>query len=176
MELQPIIDDVREHLVRAAEAGDSESGIVADRMTANIDSAVRLALLEAISAAADEITLDLAPGSVEVRLRGRDPEFAVTIPTDDAPPPSLAVHDAQPTHPGIHDAPATPPGSDEGGAARITLRLPEALKTRVESAASRDSLSVNAWLVRTLTTATAGAAQPRSAGASSGQSFTGWVR
>ena len=37
-------------------------------------------LLDALSSAADEITRELAPGSVEVRLRGREPQFAVTPP------------------------------------------------------------------------------------------------
>lgn len=165
MNLQSFVDGVREQLLNAAENSGDESRRAAERMTATIDSALRLALLEALSAAADEITLELAPGSVQVRLRGRDPEFAVTLPAD-LPPPQLPTTAplAQPT-----------PEADETGTARITLRLPELLKVRVEAAAGREGLSVNAWLVRALTAATdANRTQParQSAG---GQSFTGWV-
>lgn len=162
MDLQPFVDEVREQLLQAAENSGEESRAAAQRMTASIDSAVRLVLLEAISAATDEITLDLAPGSVEVRLRGRDPEFAVDLPEPPAPTASTA--------------PQLAPESDDSGTARITLRLSEALKVRVEEAANREGLSVNAWLVRALSSATDGSA-PRAAPApTSGQSFTGWVR
>ncbi len=167
MELQQYVDAVRDQVLRTADDSDGEGRVVAERISATIDSAVRLALLEALAAAAVEITVDLAPGSVEVRLKGRDPEFAVTVPIDQAstlqPPAAKAEHN-----------PASDP--DEGGAARITLRLPETLKTRVEAAATGEALSVNAWLVRTLTAATDGGPRPNPAAATSGQSFTGWVR
>jgi hypothetical protein len=52
---------------------------VIERLTVSMESAIRLALLEALSAAAGEITTEMAPGSVQVRLRGRDPEFVVTL-------------------------------------------------------------------------------------------------
>lgn len=165
MELQPLIDGVREQLLVAAENSGAESRLVAERMTATIDSALRLALLESVSTAAEEITLDLAPGSVDVRLRGRDPEFAVTLPTD------------QPVQPAPFPAasPVGTAGPDDSDPARITLRLSESLKSRIEEAAGRDGLSVNAWLVRVLTAATnhpQAAAPPPS----TGQAFTGWVR
>ena len=167
MDLQPLVDDVREQLLRTAGEDGSDARVVAERMTAGIDSAVRLSLLEAISAAAAEITLDLAPGSVEVRLHGRDPEFAVTVPMDQSAPPG------QVTDPVVRSAARD---FDDGGAARITLRLADTLKTRIEEAAGREALSVNAWLVRILTAATDGGARPTPATPSTGQSFTGWVR
>lgn len=167
MNLQLFVDDVREQLLQAAENSGEESRAVAQRMTASIDSAVRLVLLAAISAAADEITLDLAPGSVEVRLRGRDPEFAVTVPPDQGEPSQSAVATAA-RQPVLE--------TDDGGAARITLRLSEALKIRVEDAASREALSVNAWLVRALTAATDGTAPPAPTARTQGQTFTGWVQ
>lgn len=166
MELQPLIDDVREQLLTAAENSGQESRDVAERMTATIDSALRLALLEAVSSAAAEITVDLAPGSAEVRLRGRDPEFAVTLPTDQSPtqePSALPIAAA------VGD-------TDDSGTARITLRLSETLKTRVEQAAGHAGLSVNAWLVRALTAATDTTRTHAPPPTTSGQSFTGWVR
>lgn len=166
MNLQPFIDDVREQLLTAAENSGAESRAAAERMTATIDSALRLALLEAVSAAADEITVDLAPGSAEVRLHGRDPEFAVTLPTfDQAPPEPIASPAPQPV-----------PDTDDSGTARITLRLSELLKARVEAAAGREGLSVNAWLVRALTAATDGVRPHAPPPSTSGQAFTGWVR
>ena len=33
---------------------------------------------------------------------------------------------------------------------RLTLRMPESLKERVESAAAREGISTNSWLVRTI--------------------------
>lgn len=166
MELQPLIDDVREQLLTAAENSGQESRETAERMTATIDSALRLALLEAVSGAAAEITVDLAPGSAEVRLRGRDPEFAVTLPTDQAPAQEPI---APPVTAAVGD-------TDDSGTARITLRLSETLKTRVEEAAGHEGLSVNAWLVRALTAATDATRTHAPPPSNSGQSFTGWVR
>ena len=68
----------------AAEGGGEAARALAERLVAPLDAAVRLALLDALAAAAQEITCELAPGSVEVRLRGRDPEFVVTTPTERA--------------------------------------------------------------------------------------------
>lgn len=164
MNLQPYVDEVREQLLTAAENSGEESRLAAERMTATIDSALRLALLEAVSAAADEITVDLAPGSVEVRLRGRDPEFAVSLP---------AEHESVPAP--EESAPPASADADEALSARITLRLSEQLKQRVEDAASRDSLSVNAWLVRSLSVATDANRPPVRPAATSGRAFTGWV-
>jgi len=119
--------------------------------------------IEALSEAAEQITLALAPGSVDVRLRGRDPEFTVS--------------------PGIEDgadlpaAPAVvpPESEDDGGTWRVTLRLPEHLRARVDAAARGDGLSVNAWLVRAVTAALGGANAKRPRG-DSGKHFSGWVR
>ena len=85
MDLTQHVEELRHQLELAAEAGGDDARVVAGRLTAALESAARLVLLDAISAAAAEITLDLAPGSVDVRLRGRDPEFVVTPPPVDHP-------------------------------------------------------------------------------------------
>ena len=167
MELQTYVDDVRDQLLTAAENSGDESRLAAERMTATIDSALRLALLEAVSAAADDITVELAPGSVEVRLRGRDPEFAVTVPN------TPSIQPAPPTVPAA--AVPAPVDTDDGGTSRITLRLPDLLKGRIEAAAEAEGLSVNGWLVRALTAATSAAVPPPAPTHASGRSFTGWV-
>jgi len=80
MNLGPYIDEIHRQLEAVAETGGEDSRALAERLAAPLDAAIRLSLLDALSAAAQEITCDLAPGSVELRLRGRDPEFAVTAP------------------------------------------------------------------------------------------------
>lgn len=151
MELQPYVDAVRRELTVAAAAGGPDAEALADRLTAPLESALRLALLEALSAAAEQITVQLAPASVDLRLRGRDPEFTVLAPED---PTAVPVED------------------DDGGTWRVTLRLPEQLRARVDAAARAAGLSVNAWLVRAVTAALTGAKPSRAAGAH----VSGWVR
>ncbi|WP_445394812.1 hypothetical protein ACSMX9_16120 [Streptomyces sp. LE64] len=168
MDLTPYVDTLRRELAVAAEAGGEDARELAERLTAPLESATRLVMLNVLSAAMDEITRELAPGSVDVRLRGVDPDFVVTPPPAD----SGAADAAPPVEPL-----AAPAGGEEGGTARVNLRLPAHLKARAEEAASREGLSVNAWLVRAVSAAV-GSAQPRTVETSRavGQSFTGWVR
>src|SRR5688572_3335429 len=159
MDLTPYVEHLRRDLLVAAEAGGDEARALAERLTAPLDSAVRLMLLDALSAAADEITRELAPGSVELRLRSGEPEFVVSTPAEPAADPS----------------PPAPPKGDEAATARINLRLPEQLKAGVEHAAGRERLSVNAWLVRVVATAVTHR-EPGRRGGRTGETFTGWVR
>ena len=80
MDLTPYVNAVTEELAVAAEAGGPEARALAERLATPRESAIRLTLLDALSAAAAEITRDLAPGSVDLRLRGREPSFVVTSP------------------------------------------------------------------------------------------------
>jgi hypothetical protein len=192
MDLTPYVDNLRRELAVAAEAGGPEARALAERLTAPLESAVRLTLLEALSAAAGEITRDLAPGSVDVRLRGRDPDFLVTPapaerPSGQAPASSLrsalagAVEVAMGVRPPV-------PEADEGGTSRISLRVPDHLKPRIEEAAGREGLSVNAWLVRAVSAALepgdgarpsdrhGGSENDRRGDSQTGRHYTGWVR
>ncbi|MEU0536384.1 hypothetical protein [Amycolatopsis tolypomycina] len=163
MDLTPFVDSLRREFAVAAEAAGEDAVALAERLASPLESAIRLTLLDALSAAADEITRDLAPGSVEVRLRRREAEFAVALPT--APEPAPA------------EAPPPPPEADDGAVSRINLRLPDQLKQRVEEAASRDRLSINAWLVRAANTALgADASRPPHRRSVYGEKYTGWVR
>ncbi|MFG1873084.1 hypothetical protein [Micromonospora arborensis] len=175
MELRSYVENLRNEFAVAAEGVDPEARVLAERLFAQLEAATRLTLLEALSDAADEITRELAPGSVHVRLRGREPDFVVapaSTPTDEA---------GEASGPPATSAPLlAPPEGDDGGTSRINLRLPDHLKASVEEAASRAGLSVNAWLVR----AVAGAIgtgeterrPPRRVEPRSGQHFTGWAR
>jgi hypothetical protein len=164
MELTPFVDRVRRELLLAAEGGGEEGRALAERLVAPLDSALRLSLLSALSVAVDEITRELAPGSVEVRLRGLDPSFVVT---------AAAAESWAPEH-GATMAPAPVP-DDEGATARINFRPPEHLKARIEEAAAGEGLSVNAWLVRAVSGVLGAGSRPEKRTADGGQSFTGWV-
>ena len=85
MDLTPYVENLRRELAVAAEAGGEDARALAERLTAPLESAIRLMLLDALSAAADEITRELAPGSVELRLRAGEPEFVVTPAPADEP-------------------------------------------------------------------------------------------
>ncbi|MGH3675222.1 MAG: histidine kinase [Mycobacterium sp.] len=159
MDLQPYVDGVRHELGVAAEAGGPDAAQLAERLTAPLESAIRLALLEALSDAAEQITREIAPRSVDVRLRGRDPEFTVSSGVEDMPDEPVAA--------------ATEPDV-VGGTWRVTLRLPENLRSAVDAAARGEGLSVNAWLVRAVTAALG--PRGRRSHANTDKHFSGWVR
>src|SRR3954453_3869865 len=120
MDITPYVDSLRRDLLAAAEAAGPDAQATAERLTYALDPAARLALMEAISQAASEITAEMPSGSVDVRLDGRGLAFVVDAPSGPPPPP------APPT-------PPAPPGAEDeedGGIARITLRLPESVKTK----------------------------------------------
>jgi hypothetical protein len=108
--------------------------LLADTM----EPAVRLAVIDAMSAMAAEVTAALDGALVDIRVRGRDPEVVVV------PAPPHAEAEEPPTGEPDEDGDA----DDDGSVARISLRLPDALKTRAERAAAAEGLSLNAWLVR----------------------------
>lgn len=171
MDLTSHVDSLGRELLTVVETGGDDAGALIERLTVAMESAIRLALLEALSVAADEITRDLAPGSVQVRLRGRDPQFVVTVPQSREQPPRDAP---DPGAPPAGDAAA---GFEDGPAVRINVRLPERLKAAIEEAAAEEGRSVNAWLVRAA--AAALRAPERDAdlrGKRGGQRYTGWVR
>jgi len=162
MELGQYVSDLQRQLVDAAENGAADTRAVAERLAAGLDAAMRLVLLDALSAAAGEITRELAPGSVDVRLRGREIEFVVTQAS---------------TEPETDERSAETVALDDASTSRTTLRLPDTLKARVDEAAAADRLSVNTWLVRAI----AAALEPKKRRAAqrtlrTGENFAGWVR
>ncbi len=133
MELSPYVESLRADLEAAAAAGDDATRETARRLGTALDASVRLALLDALSALAAEVTDATDLVQVDIRMHGREPQVVVTpaeaMPVE-APPPPATDDD------------------DDRGTARITLRLPEALKEQAEERAGAEGLSVNAWLVR----------------------------
>ena len=137
MDITPYVESLRRDLVAAAEAAGPEAKAAAERLSFAIDPAARLALMEAISQAASEITAEMPSGGVDVRLDGRELAFVVDAPTGLPTPPGAGAEE-----------------DEDGGVARITLRLPESVKTRAEEFASRSGHSLNTWLVNIVRAAT----------------------
>ena len=167
MELAPYVDSLQRELTAAAEVGGDDVRRAADRLLTALDAAVRLVLIDALGAAAEQITAELAPGSVELRLRGRDPQFVVSLPVPPEPP-------APPP-------PPPPPTFDaDDTTARISLRLPDGLKARIEEAAGGIGASVNSWLVHALQDAVVRVDESppteRTRPGRPGKRLTGWVR
>lgn len=169
MELTPLITAVQHQLAQTAAVGGQETRELAERLIAPLDSALRLTLLEALSLAAEEITADLAPGSVDLRVHSGEPEFFVTrAPQDPLPTPQHAEPTTSPN-----------PQDEESTLSRVTLRLPETQKQRAETAAAAAGLSVNAWLVRAVSAALvspqAEHEAPGRTHATHRNSFVGWL-
>jgi predicted HicB family RNase H-like nuclease len=146
MDLTPYLDMLRNDLAVAAKPGGPGTAEAADLLSHALEASARLALLEALSDAAAEITTRLHDASVEVRLRGREADLVVNHIAAAIPQPGP-------------EAPA-----DGGELARLTLRMPEALKTHIEQTAAAEGVSVNAWLVRAVTAAVNQPLAPRSPG------------
>jgi hypothetical protein len=148
VDIAPFLDATLTDL--GAAAGDEPQAIaLAERLGHILSTSLRLRLLDVLGEAALEISDQLTDGHVEVRLSGRDVQL-VHVPS--APQES-----------------SSPP--DESETARITLRLPESVKTRIEGAAEREGISTNSWLV-----SAAMQALDRSGRRRAGNRITGFAR
>jgi len=150
MQIEGYVQALREDLARVAAVGDESTARAADLLAVALESSFGRRLQEALAEAALELSAQLERGRVEVRVAGGDPEL-------------VYVDDAEPE-------PAD--GSDEVFSARITLRLPETLKARLEAAAVANGVSLNTWLVQTLNRLLA----PRPSGGTSRHRLTGFGR
>ena len=162
MDLSPYLDSLQADLAAAAAPGGPDTARAADLIGHALEPATRLALLQALSDAAAEITTKLHGPVVDVRLRGRDADLVVSHVATEPPPDTT---------------PAPPPPADGGDLARLTLRMPESLKAHVEQAAAAEGISVNSWHVRA---DMAAATQPPSAAAGGsrhvGRRITGFAQ
>ncbi|MDX6307281.1 MAG: hypothetical protein QOI06_327 [Nocardioidaceae bacterium] len=137
MDITHFVEELRRDLNVAAQAGGEEIRAAAERLSMALESSVRLTLMDALSQAASEITNELQGTSVEVRLKGREPVFVVVGAATEAPAPSEEPAESAEDFGFDEDEPV----------ARITLRLPESLKTRAEEMAGKRGQSLNTWLV-----------------------------
>jgi HicB family len=127
MQIDGYIQALREDLVRMASLGDETTSRAAELLSVAIEASLARRLQDVLAEAALELNAQLDAAHVEVRIAGRDPELVL-----------------------VREDGSIPEAVDEAFSARITLRLPESLKQRVESAANREGASVNTWLVQAL--------------------------
>ncbi len=137
MDLSEYAESLRRELTSITRFAGEDIARAAEMLSETLDSSVRLALLDVLSAAADEITASLDGATIDVRLSGTEPEFVVNM--------------TRPAEDSLADAGGD--ATDDAGSSRITLRLSDGLKTRVEAAAVSAGTSVNAWLVRAISRA-----------------------
>lgn len=139
MDLTPYITSLREDLTATASAGDEQTRRVAAVLSAALDPPVRLALMNALSDLAAEVTSHLDDHVVEVRLAGRDVRVVVTPTGERGEEPRAASGSAPPP-------PPPPPGGDSGDISRITLRLFDEIKSKAEQAAAAQGVSLNTFV------------------------------
>ena len=139
MDITPYVENLRASFVSTAASAGEETRQAAERLGFALDSSARLAIMEAVSQAAAEITAEMPNGGVDVRLNGRELDFLVHVaaPTPPAPPP-----------------PPAPEEADDGNLSRITLRIPESVKAKAEERAAEAGQSLNTWLVNIVRAAT----------------------
>jgi hypothetical protein len=164
MDVRPYVEQVQEQLVTAAALGDDAAQQVAKVLAAAAEPAVRLAILGAVTAAADDVTVALLDSPTA-------PVVGVHLDGDEV---RVDVRSTEP----VSHTPETPVDlPDEDATARVSFRLPEALKDQIDTAARRDGVSVNTWLLRAASRALNGDAG-RAGGSSAArgqQRLSGWL-
>ena len=145
MDLSPYIESVRGGVTNASSLADEHTQQVAERLGTAIESSTRLALIQALSDAAGSISAEIAPSSVELRMVGQDPEFVVSIQRAESEP-TLLMPEPGPVRDEADEPQMTE--AEEEPVSRITLRLPQSVKVRVDQMASSEGISTNAWLIR----------------------------
>ena len=153
MQLRPFIEGLQSDLQEIAAVGDDAVGEAARRLTTAVGASAGLRLLDALTEAALELSSQLPSGHVEIRMSGQDPSFVYVEEEGEAP---------------------APPAAEDALVARISLRLPEGLKVAIEAAATREGVSVNSWLVRSIARAVGSAGGGGRRGA--GNRLTGFGR
>lgn len=163
MDLTPYLTSLRKDLAAAASAGDEDTKRHAQALTAAIEPAARLALMNALSDMAAEVTSKLPEHTVEVRLDGRDVKVAVT---------GQSTRDTEEPEPE-----AQPFGSADatGDISRVTVRLMEELKAKAEQAAAAQGQSLNSFVSQAVQGALSGH-RKRSWDTGSGASMRGWTQ
>jgi hypothetical protein len=135
MDLTPYVDSLREDLATTASAGDEQTRRAAAVLSAALEPAIRLAIMNAMSDLAAEVTAALDDHVVEVRLAGRDVQVVVTGTAKQTPEPE-------------QEQPLPPPTGDNSAEniSRMTLRMFEQIKSQAEQAAAAQGVSLNTFV------------------------------
>ena len=149
MQIEGYVQALREDLVRIAAVGDESTARAAELIAVALESSVARRLQEALGEAALELSSQIDSGRIEIRMAGGDPEL-VYVADEEAPAEA----------------------ADEAFTARITLRLPESLKNRIETLAASHGLSVNTLIVQVLSRG----AEPRTSSGGNRRRLTGYGR
>lgn len=169
MDVQPYLEAVAQDLARATALADDQTRELTGRVATALEPALRLALVQALSDAAGEITSQLDGAVVTVSVEGRDPVLRVQDVPGTAAVPADDPASAAGTHP--EAAEDEEPGGDP---ARVTVRLPDQLKRRAEALAAQADQSLNTWIVQAVRRAAAPQPEP-TAGRSHSRRITGWA-
>ena len=153
MDLTPHLEAIRDDLVSLLGAEEAISASM-ERVARALDATLQLRLLEVLGEGALELTEQLSVGHAEVRVAGRDARLVYVGPPDPPPPP--------------------PAPDEEGAPARLTVRMPDALKGSIEDAAEAIGVSVNAWLVQSAQSALGRASEQHRRG--TGNRISGYAR
>lgn len=141
MELSEYAETLRREVASITQFAGEDVARAGQQIAEALDPSIRLTLLDVLSGAAAEITSRLDDIAIELRLSSGSPTFAIVHAPPAAPSPPA------PPAPPVPDL-SRAEGEEETGTSRVTLRLPDGLKARADAAASREGMSLNAWLVR----------------------------
>ncbi len=174
MDLSKYVNQLREDLASAAAAGDEQTQRTGALLGAAIEPAARLAMMNALSDLAAEVTEALGDRVVEVRLDGRDVRVAVGGPAADEPEPESADGPFA----GFGPRGFAGFGGDAGDISRVTLRLVEQIKNQAEQAAANQGMSLNSWVAQAVQGALAGHqhGRPGRRDGKDGKRVKGWVQ
>ncbi len=152
MDLTPYIRNLREDLLAAAALGDEETRRAAALLGAAIEPAGRLAIMNALSDLAAEVTEALDRHVVEIKIDGRDVRVTVSDKFG-----AFDKHGTQHESSDEEAGGAHRPTADElrramqeagGELSRTTVRLFNDLKSQAEQAASNEGVSLNTYISR----------------------------
>ena len=160
MDLTPYVNQLRNDLLTAASVGSDETKRAAALLAGALEPATRLAMMNALSDLAAEITAALRDTSVGLRLDGGQVRLAVDRhgevgrrDTGDRSTLPLTKSGADPAP--TADGDATAPEDlkravqDAGGElSRTTVRLFNELKAQAERAAADQGMSLNTYISR----------------------------
>ncbi len=181
MDLHPYIRNLREDLLAAAALGDEETRRAAALLGAAIEPAGRLAIMNALSDLAAEVTQALDRHVVEVKLDGRDVRVSVSDKAGpDAPEEQPDDVDGRPGQ-HLHADELRRAMQDAGGElSRTTVRLFNDLKSQAEQAAADQGVSLNTYISRAVSdsvrTAMPAGSKGRRGRNAGGRTVTGFVK
>ena len=199
MDLTPYTQNLRDDLLTAASVGDEDARRAAALLAGAIEPAARLAIMNALSDLAAEVTGALQDTTVELRLDGRDVRVSVTRHAQDDAPVGVPGRSSFFTKRGaqngdgadIHPAGDGGPSAEDlrramqdagGELSRTTVRLFNELKAQAERAASEQGVSLNTYISRAVSDSVRSAVpnkgghRGRGPGGPDGRNVTGYFR